>query len=249
MPYTVKELSQLSGVTVRTLHFYEELNLLKPAYKGSNGYRYYEEKELLKLQQILFFKKLGFTLKQIQKTLGQSDFNHLDALYSHKQALSRDWKKMRLLIKTIDKTIKHLEGKKKMKESEMFEGLSLVTRGKGNESYFAAEELVLKSVKKPNEKHEKAYYEDLDRTAKSIFKDLVRLQGQGVRSGSEEVQQVIRKHHAFISKQQNANRDVYEALALLYIEHPEFRKQLDQFDPKLASFMSQAMKIFAEKKL
>ena len=69
MAYTVKKLSELSGVTVRTLHFYEELGILKPAYHGSNGYRYYEESELLQLQQILFFKELGFTLKQIQKVL------------------------------------------------------------------------------------------------------------------------------------------------------------------------------------
>ena len=67
MAYTVKKLSELSGVTVRTLHFYEEAALLKPAYYGSNGYRYYEEKQLLQLQQILFFKELGFSLKQIQK--------------------------------------------------------------------------------------------------------------------------------------------------------------------------------------
>jgi DNA-binding transcriptional MerR regulator len=57
MAYTVKTLSEFSGVTIRTLHFYEELGLLKPAYHGTNGYRYYEEKELLQLQQILFFKR------------------------------------------------------------------------------------------------------------------------------------------------------------------------------------------------
>lgn len=69
MAYTVKKLSNLSGISVRTLHFYEELGLLKPAYYGSNGYRYYEAQELLQLQQILFFKELGLTLKQIQKIL------------------------------------------------------------------------------------------------------------------------------------------------------------------------------------
>lgn len=72
MTHTVKKLSELSGVTVRTLHFYEEIGILKPAYYGSNGYRYYEESQLLQLQQILFFKELGFTLKQIQKVMGKS---------------------------------------------------------------------------------------------------------------------------------------------------------------------------------
>ena len=94
MAYTVKKLSELSGVTVRTLHFYEEIDLLKPAYYGSNGYRYYEEKELLQLQQILFFKELGFSLKQIQKVVGKSDFNQLAALYTHKKSLSKEWEKI-----------------------------------------------------------------------------------------------------------------------------------------------------------
>src|SRR5271169_4696512 len=125
MAYTVKKLSELSGVTVRTLHFYEEIALLKPAYYGSNGYRYYEEKQLLELQQILFFKELGFTLKQIRKVLGRSDFDQLAALHSHRQALRREWEKTGRLIKTIDKTIKHLNGKKKMKDKEFFGGFDL----------------------------------------------------------------------------------------------------------------------------
>src|SRR6202166_2660966 len=116
MAYPVKKLSELSGVTIRTLHFYEEIGLLKPAYHGSNGYRYYEEKELLQLQQILFFKELGFSLKQIQKVLGQGDFDKLSALYAHKKSLSQEREKIEQLLKTIDKTIKHLKGKKKMKD-------------------------------------------------------------------------------------------------------------------------------------
>src|SRR5271167_777458 len=111
MAYTVKKLSELSRVTVRTLHFYEEAELLKPAYYGSNGYRYYEENELLQLQQILFFKELGFSLKQIEKVLGRSDFDQLAALYSHRKTLIREREKIGQLIETIDGTIKHLNGK------------------------------------------------------------------------------------------------------------------------------------------
>src|SRR3989338_3525433 len=100
MAYTVKKLSELSGVTIRTLHFYEEIGLLKPAYYGSNGYRYYEEKELLRLQQIMFFKELGFSLKQIQKVRERSDFDQLQALYSHKRALIQEKEKIGQLVKT-----------------------------------------------------------------------------------------------------------------------------------------------------
>src|SRR5271156_622440 len=95
MAYTVQKLAKLSGVSVRTLHFYDEIGLLRPAYIETNGYRYYEEKELLLLQQILFFRELGFELKKIQKILGQSDFNKIAALTSHRQILEKDLDKTR----------------------------------------------------------------------------------------------------------------------------------------------------------
>ncbi|MBM3197573.1 MAG: MerR family transcriptional regulator [Chlamydiae bacterium] len=142
---TVKKLSELSGVTIRTLHFYGEIGLLEPAYHGSNGYRYYEEKELLQLQQILFFKELGFSLKQIQKVLGRDDFDQLSALYTHRKSLTREWEKIGVLLKTIDKTIKHMKGKKKMKDKEIFDGFNagLVTLAKEGEPFFTAEAIIL----------------------------------------------------------------------------------------------------------
>jgi DNA-binding transcriptional MerR regulator len=250
MAYTVKKLSELSGVTVRTLHFYEEKDLLKPAYYGSNGYRYYEEKELLQLQQILFFKELGFTLKQIRKVLGQSDFNQLAALYSHKQALSQEWEKIGRLIGTIDKTIKHVKGQKKMKDKEMFEGFGLVTKATPAKSYFAAEELVLKSVKKPTaEKKEKPYYENIIKTSHDIFKKVAQCIEMGLEPTSDEVERLIKKHHAFMEQTHKVTKQVYMAYAELYQEHPEFRKQLEPFHPQLADFMAEAMRVFAQKKL
>jgi len=74
MGYTVKQVAAMSGVSVRTLHFYDETGLLKPARHGANGYRFYEEPQLLTLQQILFYRELGFELKQIKAILGRADF-------------------------------------------------------------------------------------------------------------------------------------------------------------------------------
>src|SRR5215475_15306500 len=105
MAYTVKKLAEMSGVSVRTLHFYDEVGLLKPAYLGANGYRFYEEAQLLTLQQILFYRELGFELKQIKRILGQSDFDKVTALESHRKVLRRDLARTRKLIATIDKTI------------------------------------------------------------------------------------------------------------------------------------------------
>ena len=115
----------MSGVSVRTLHFYDETALLKPAYTKANGYRVYEEAQLLMLQQILFYKELGFELKRIKRILGQAKFEKAAALRSHRKVLEQNVSRTRALIETIDKTITHLKGTQKMKSEELFTGFSV----------------------------------------------------------------------------------------------------------------------------
>src|SRR5436305_10156486 len=110
MAYTVKQVAKMSGVSVRALHFYDETGLLKPAYHGANGYRYYEEPQLLNLQQILFYRELGFELKRIKRILGRRDFEKIAALQSHRKVLEMNLARTRRLIETIDRTIEHLKG-------------------------------------------------------------------------------------------------------------------------------------------
>src|SRR3954467_6064172 len=90
MAYTVKQLTAMSGVSVRTLHFYDETGLLKPAYYGSNGYRFYQESQLLTLQQILFYRELGFELKRIKQVLGRAKFEKVAALFPSVGSNDRD---------------------------------------------------------------------------------------------------------------------------------------------------------------
>ena len=118
MAYTVKQVAAMSGVSVRTLHFYDETGLLKPAYHGANSYRFYEEPQLLTLQQILFYRELGFELKEIKRILDRPDFQNVAALESHRQVLEKNLTRTRSLIETIDKTIQHLKGTKKMKNEK-----------------------------------------------------------------------------------------------------------------------------------
>lgn len=250
MHYTVKKLSEISGVTVRTLHFYEEAGLLKPAYYGSNGYRYYGEKELLQLQQILFFKELGFTLKQIHKVLGKSDFDQITALHSHHRTLSREWEKIGCLLKTIDKTIKHLKGNKKMKDREFFNGFSLVKKANKGESYFDAEETVIQNLKrKPSEQMEESERLRIAKTANAIYGRIADCLEKGMEPSSKTVQKLVKEHCDFASRFHQMSKNVYKSLAKLYREHPEFRKQLDPIHSDLAVFVAEAMTVFAEKNL
>ena len=125
MAYTVKQVAALSGVSVRTLHFYDETDLLKPAYTGANGYRFYEEAQLLTLQQVLFYRELGLELRQIRQLLGRPDFQRLDALRSHRKALEERLARTRRLLETIDHTIDHLEGRKPMNGEQIFAGFTV----------------------------------------------------------------------------------------------------------------------------
>jgi DNA-binding transcriptional MerR regulator/quercetin dioxygenase-like cupin family protein len=125
MAYTVKQVAALSGVSVRTLHFYDETGLLKPAYTGANGYRFYDEPQLLALQQILFYRELELELKQIKEILGRTDSEKVEALGAHRKMLQEKLARTQSLIETIDKTVEHLKGTKKMKTEEMFVGFSV----------------------------------------------------------------------------------------------------------------------------
>ena len=119
---------------MRTLHFYDEIGLLPPAYVADNSYRYYEEEQLLSLQQILFFRELGFELKQIQTIMSQAGFDKARALLTHKEALIRKSRRIAKLIQTIDQTIKRLHGEMAMNDKEIFRGFSPEEQAK-NEAY------------------------------------------------------------------------------------------------------------------
>ena len=122
MAYTVKKLAKLSGISARTLHFYDEIGLLKPAYYGENNYRYYEEEQLLLLQQILFYRELGFPLRDIQRIVSSNDFDKVEALHSHKKLLCQQIDQSQQLVNTIEKTIARLQGKVTMNDEELYYG-------------------------------------------------------------------------------------------------------------------------------
>jgi len=254
MAYTVKKLSELSRLSIRTLHFYEEVGLLEPAYYGSNGYRYYEEEQLLQLQQILFFKELGFTLKQVQKVLGRSDFDKLAALYSHRKALKKDWERMGSLIETIDKTIQHLKGQQKMKEEDFYDGFHTKEKQKEYEEYWknrlGADHPTIAECEK-NKNWTKAEWEKSKQESDANMKELAKWKEKKLSAGSDEVQAVIRKHYEWLKRFWTPNKETYTALGQGYTEF-EWKKFFSKYDPhhpQLAMYLAEGMKEFAEREL
>lgn len=122
--YTVKQVATLAGITVRTLHHYDALGLLKPSRTGDNGYRYYGEEALLLLQQILFYRELGMNLETIGNLMGRPGFTVVAALESHRKALARRIERLKRLLATVDKTLAQQKGETTMQQEEWFDGLS-----------------------------------------------------------------------------------------------------------------------------
>ncbi|MGM8216124.1 MerR family transcriptional regulator [Bacillaceae bacterium W0354] len=107
--YRVNEVAKLSGVSVRTLHHYDQIGLLKPSFVADNGYRYYDDQSIARLQQILFFKELGFKLQRIREIMSSEDFDQKDALIRHRELLKLKKHRLEKIIRTVNQTIDQLE--------------------------------------------------------------------------------------------------------------------------------------------
>ena len=121
MRYSIREVSELAGVSARTLRYYDEIGLLKPLEISETGYRYYGEQELTLLQQILFYRERGLELKQIQKIIYQRDFDVMRALQEHLLDLETKKKHMESLIFTVEQTIRSMKGECEMSDKEKFQ--------------------------------------------------------------------------------------------------------------------------------
>lgn len=253
MPYTVKKLADVSGVSVRTLHFYDEIGILKPAYYTENGYRHYEEEQILTLQQILFFRELGMELKKIHSILNQSDFERLKALRSHEKFLLKEVDRKQKLIKTIQKTICRLKGESKMKDQELFSGFN-PEKQEEYEEYLKnqLDDLPAFAEAKENVKNwKKSDWSDAAQGWDTICADLSQALEKQLAPASKEVQRITANHYKWLKQFWTPNRESYTGLGLNYTSF-EWKKAFQNHDtqhPKLAEFLAKAMKVFAEREL
>lgn len=252
MAYTVTKLAKISGVSVRTLHWYDEVGLLKPAYYGSNGYRYYEEEQLLILQQILFFRELGFELKKIQKILGRSDFDKLVALSSHRDVLQKNLERTKTLIKTIDKTIKHLKGMKKMKDEEMYGGFSKEKQAEYErqiiERFGQQGKAYVEECKSNLKSWSQADWDKSRKEFEAICKELTQYLEKDLQADSKEVQGVIHRHYQWLKCYWTPTRESYAGHGQ-FIQESDLRKAYEAYHKDLPKFIAESIQIFAKNEL
>lgn len=252
MVYTVKQLAALSEVSVRTIRWYDTIGLLKPAYVGDNGYRYYEERELLLLQQILFFKELDFTLDDIRSLMSKSDFEILTSLKAQKRALYNNMSRINKIINSVDSTINHLRGNKKMNDKELYEGIN-TPKIEGpldffNKYYGEDAEEVMKSSRKVlaeffsgDEKEQQKYTDQ----GNALMAKLIDCINKNLSPNSKEVQDIIHESYVLSSKIMEMDKNLY-LKSLEALKDPVFKGFYDSKHPMYAEYMYDASIHYAQ---
>ncbi len=241
MSYTIKQLANLAGISVRTLHHYDSIGILEPSRVKNNGYRYYEEKELLKLQQILFFRELDFPLLEIRQIINNPNFDMEKALNDQRKLIELKKERLASLIKTINKTIKKINKENTMEDKELYGGLS--------------NEKMEEYAKEAKERwgHTEAYRQSQERTKNWTKEDYKKLAENAdkwmnnfaltMKHGpkSKIVQDLIAEHYNNLRTFYEPNLKMYRGLADMYVADPRFTAYYEKYAQGLAIFMKEAM--------
>ena len=243
--YSVHQLADLAGVSVRTLHHYDEIGLLRPSLRSSAGYRFYRRSDLLRLQQILFFKELDLPFDQIRSILDDPKFDAVESLRQQRQLLMGKVRRTEQLLRTIDQTITSMtEGHMPLTDEELYEGFTPEQAARyereADEMYDAE---VVRESRQRVRALSKQQWDGIKQEGGEITKAIAEV--ADLAPEAPEVQQLIAKHHAWIEHFYPAPADLYEGLGRLYSEHEEFRNFYEQFRPGLADFMRDAMAVYA----
>ncbi len=238
--HTVNQLSRLAGVSRRTLHYYDEIGLLPPTEQRANGYRYYDDAALLRLQQILFYRELDLPLEQIREILDDPRFDTISALQIHRREMQAKIERLETLIGTVDRTILHIIGEVDMKDKKnIFEGFS---EEKQKEYEAQAVELWGDTVKESTRLWNS--YSEAEKTAimeeaGEIYQAITANMDRGPKS--PEIQAQLVRWHANLRYFYEPSIEVLGGLGQMYHDHPDFNATFTAIHPDLPAFLKEAI--------
>jgi len=247
MAYSVKELADLAGVSIRTLHYYDEIGLLPPSAVGSNGYRKYDMQAVLRLQQILFYKELGLSLKDIKTMLDTPDFDLLATLNAHKTDLERKAGRILKLLDTVENTIKHLKGELSMSDADLFKGFD-----EAQQEEYEKEVIERWGADNPAYRQSKQCWGRYSDERKGEILGEMQAITLGLVEHIERdptdpaVQELIGRQHRWVNNFWDCGFEQFEALGQGYVADPRFSEMYQGYHPKLPEFLYKAIRHYVE---
>ena len=240
---TVKQISKLAHITPRTIHYYDQIGLLHPDEIGENGYRYYSDASLLKLQQILFYRELDIPLEQIKEIMSSSQYDLVKALQEHKKQLNKRIVRINTLIATVEQTLKHIGGEEIMENKELFDGFSPEEEAKMEQEAMDTydPETVKESYKKWRNYSKDKQQAILDE-GKEIYQEYVKAMPYGAESA--QAQACVQHWRDHMDYFWTPNLEQLLGLADLYNNDPRFKQNYDKVHPDLAEFVRSAVRIY-----
>lgn len=251
MEYSINKLAKLAGVSVRTLHYYDEIELLSPRRMTSNGYRVYGQKEVNLLQQIMLYRELGVPLDEIKRILREKNYDGIAALLDHLLALKAKRDQLELLIVNVEKTISETRGEIVMSDKEKFEAFKQNMIGDNEKQY--GEEIREKFgngvVDVSNARvmgWTTEQYEKVQELSRQINDSLKTAFEQGDPS-SELAQKVCAWHEEWLRQYwKHYSKEAHLGLAQTYVDDPRFRRYYDAICVGCAEFLRDAIKIYCK---
>lgn len=250
--YKVSEVAEMAGVSVRTLHHYDDIGLLKPAHVGENGYRYYGRSELERLQQILIHRGMDIPLARIGALLDAPGFDRLAALEDQREKVAREADRFTRLLRTIDRTIAELKGDRAMTDADLYSGVVDPKKQAEYEAWLeerhgpGIKDHIAVSRRKMDTLTEAEKDERLAEL-KAIEQALAEGLRKGIPPQSRALDPVIERHWAWIrsSWNQPAPVSAYAGLAETYLAHPDFVARYERIETGFAVYLAAAMKSWA----
>ena len=252
MEYSIQELSRLSGVTTRTLRWYDKIGLLKPRRVAESGYRYYGAAEVDRLQDILFYRALGVELARIRQCLDDPSFDRLAALRSHLTALEGEKARLEQLIRLVQDTIGAQERNEIMHDEQKFEAFKRRAVEHNEETYGkeARERYGDRQVDDANRAvlgltgEQYQMWNELEEEIRGRLEDAVHA---GLDPTGEEGREIVRLHRRWLEvtvKPCDGARQ--RGIAELYVADERFAAHYDRNVPGCARFLRDAVVRWAE---
>lgn len=242
MKMQINEFAKLTGVTVRTLHYYDSIDLLKPsAVDERNGYRFYDERCLERMQEILFYRELDFPLKDIQAILSSPKYDKKSALKEQKQLLTLKKERLERLIAALDSAVKGEKITMNAFDNSEFESQ--------REKYAAEAKARWGDTAAYKEYSAKKYTAEQQDSAlsglESIMAEFAECKANGESPDSDEVLALVKKWQDFITDNfYKCTKEILSGLAEMYTADERFKANIDRYGDGTAQFMYEAIKAY-----